>query len=222
MSGPIAPADPLALTSPVLRWLPALAGALIVSGILSWAMFSLINTGQQQLQDNSRLYRLNFVRVKREEIIHRKTLRPKKPPTPGAVPQEPRTPVLSAPGSSIHKIALTSAPVKTDISLSAEGFSLNISEQSEYLPIAKVAPIYPRRAAQRGIEGYCMVEYTVKADGSVSGVEVIDGKCSHSSFKKPSIKAARKFKYKPRVIDGVKVDVPGVRNRFTYQLVNGK
>jgi len=221
MSGPVTPAAPLAPTFPLLRWLPALAGALVVSGILAWAMSSLISIDQHQLQDNSRIYRLDFVRIKPEEIIRRKKPKPKKPPAPKVAPAEPPIPMLAAPEPSIHKITLTPAPVRTDITLSAGGFALDIGEQSEYLPVAKVAPVYPRRAAQRGIEGHCMVEYTVRADGSVSGVQVVEGECTHSSFKKPSIEAAGKFKYKPRVIDGVRVEVPGVRNRFIYRLENG-
>jgi protein TonB len=37
-------------------------------------------------------------------------------------------------------------------------------------------------------------------------------------FDKASVKAAQKFKYKPRVIDGEPIEVPGVQNKFTYQL----
>jgi protein TonB len=37
-------------------------------------------------------------------------------------------------------------------------------------------------------------------------------------FESASIKAAMKFKYKPRVIDGEAIDVVGVQNRFTYEL----
>ena len=35
-------------------------------------------------------------------------------------------------------------------------------------------------------------------------------------FHRPSLQAALKFKYKPRIIDGEAVEVPGVQNKFTY------
>ena len=35
-------------------------------------------------------------------------------------------------------------------------------------------------------------------------------------FYRSSIEAAKRFKYKPRVIDGVAVEVHGVLNRFHY------
>lgn len=46
------------------------------------------------------------------------------------------------------------------------GMSLQASD-GEYLPIVKVQAAYPRRALQRGIEGYVVVEFTVTKQGSV-------------------------------------------------------
>lgn len=91
------------------------------------------------------------------------------------------------------------------------------SSDGDYLPIVKVAPQYPRRASSRGIEGYCTVEYTVTKSGAVRDPVVVDAD-PEGIFDRASIQAALKFRYKPRVIDGEPVEVPGVRNRFTYQL----
>ena len=44
--------------------------------------------------------------------------------------------------------------------------------------------------------------------------------CIRDRFEDASVKAAMKFKYKPRVIDGEPVEVVGVRNRFLYELEN--
>ena len=87
----------------------------------------------------------------------------------------------------------------------------------EYLPIVKVAPIYPRRAQTRGISGYCIVEYTVSTSGAIRDTRAVD--CQPSGvFDKASVKASLKFKYKPRVVDGEPIEVAGVRNKFTYEL----
>jgi protein TonB len=101
--------------------------------------------------------------------------------------------------------------------MSGGGFSLGIGE-GDYLPIVKVAPIYPQRALIRGIEGYCVVQYTVTRQGTIRDPFVIEDQCTDSLFYRPSLQAALKFKYKPRVIDGQAVDVPGVRNKFTFQI----
>lgn len=100
------------------------------------------------------------------------------------------------------------------LKLSSSGMS---SGDGEYLPIVKVAPIYPRRAQTRGITGYCIVEYTVTSSGSIRDPEPVD--CEPSGiFERASVKAAEKFKYKPRVVDGVAIEVAGVQNKFTFEL----
>ncbi|SVD91537.1 uncharacterized protein METZ01_LOCUS444391, partial [marine metagenome] len=86
----------------------------------------------------------------------------------------------------------------------------------EYLPIVKVAPIYPARAASRGLEGYVILEFTVTRAGTVRDVFVVES--TSSIFERAATTAAYKFKYKPRVIDGEPVEVPGVRNKITFVL----
>ena len=101
-----------------------------------------------------------------------------------------------------------------EVSISTSGMS---SGDGEYLPIVKVAPIYPRRAQTRGITGYCIVEYTVTKSGSIRDPMPVD--CQPAGiFDRASVKAAEKFKYKPRVVDGEPIEVAGVQNKFTYEL----
>ena len=73
-----------------------------------------------------------------------------------------------------------------NLNLSASGMS---SGDGEYLPIVKVAPIYPRRAQTRGISGYCIVEYTVTKTGSIRDPFAVD--CQPSGvFESASVKAS--------------------------------
>ena len=109
------------------------------------------------------------------------------------------------------------APITgVNLNLNASGMS---SGDGEYLPIVKVAPIYPRRAQTRGISGYCIVEYTVTKTGSIRDPFAVD--CQPKGiFERASLKASEKFKYKPRVVDGEPIEVAGVQNKFTYELEN--
>jgi len=103
---------------------------------------------------------------------------------------------------------------QVNVSINSSGMS---SGDGEYLPIVKVAPIYPRRAQTRGISGYCIVEYVVTKTGSIRDPIAVD--CSPQGvFESASVKAAEKFKYKPRVVDGEPIEVAGVQNKFTYEL----
>ena len=89
--------------------------------------------------------------------------------------------------------------------------------QSSYRPLSKAPPDYPRRALMRDVEGDCTVTYTVNKAGKVEELAVVKGDC-HPLFEKPSLAAARQFRYSPHKIDGKAVAVTGVRNTFHYKL----
>jgi TonB family protein len=86
----------------------------------------------------------------------------------------------------------------------------------QYLPIAKDAPDYPERALDKGIQGDCTVSYRVNPQGRVENPQVV-GDC-HPLFVRPSLVAARTFRYQPRVVDGQAVAVEGVKNTFHYRI----
>ena len=193
-----------------------LLGLVITAGLF-WMMQYLIATADRSLNESKTGALLDFVRLKRDETIQRRQLKPKKPPPPDAPPPQPPTPKLESLDPSAEKIAISAVPVETDIEMSG-GFSLGVGE-GDYLPIVKVAPIYPARALQRGLEGFCVVQYTVTSLGTIKDPVIIEDQCSSSLFHRSSLQAALKFKYKPRVIDGEAVEVPGVQNKFTYEIV---
>lgn len=87
---------------------------------------------------------------------------------------------------------------------------------NQYLPVEKNAPAYPERALDKGLEGACTVSYTVNTQGRVEAPQAL-GDC-HPLFIKPSLEAAKSFKYVPRVIDGKAVNVSNVKNTFQYRI----
>ena len=203
-------------TGNLLRLLIGIVLGLVVTAALFWTMQYLIETADRELNEGSSGNLVDFVRLKRDESIQRRQLKPKKPPPPDTPPPQPPTPQLDNLNPNAEKIAISAAPVETDIEMSG-GFSLGVGE-GDYLPIVKVAPIYPQRALSRGIEGYCVVQYTVTRQGTIRDPFVLEDQCTSSLFHRASVQAALKFKYKPRVIDGQAVEVPGVQNKFTYEI----
>lgn len=201
------------------RYVVGVVLATTVTAGLFWMMQFLIEIADSGLKDDDKIQFVDFVRVRRSEQTARREIKPKKPPPPEAPPEQPPTPKMDDVAASADKIAVSAVPVETDIDLTGAGFSLGVGE-GEYLPIVKVAPIYPDRALSRGIEGYCVVEYTVTRQGTVADVVVIEDQCTSRLFHRASTQAAQKFKYKPRVQDGETMQVPGVRNKFTFQIEN--
>jgi protein TonB len=200
----------------IVRMAIGLITALAVTLSLFWLMQYLIETADRTLNEDAAGSLVDFVRVKRNEEVERRQLKPEKPPQPEDAPPQPPTPQLDNLNPSAEKIAISAVPVETDIEMTG-GFSLGVGE-GDYLPIVKVAPIYPNRALTRGIEGYCVVQYTVTRNGTTRDPFVIEDQCTSSLFHRASINAALKFKYKPRIMDGEAVEVPGVQNKFTYEI----
>lgn len=98
----------------------------------------------------------------------------------------------------------------------AEQARLAAADSRHYQPLSKEAPDYPQRALDKGLEGDCTVEYSVKPDGRIDNPKVLDG--CHPLFIRPSLTAAQTFRYQPRIVDGQAVTVPAVRNTFHYRI----
>lgn len=100
-----------------------------------------------------------------------------------------------------------------------EPLALGIHSEGDYMPIVLVQPTYPRRAQDRGIEGYVVVELTVAPDGSVPADSVFVVAAEPKGyFEREALKTAAKFKYKPKVVDGIAQPVTGVRYQFTFEM----
>lgn len=87
---------------------------------------------------------------------------------------------------------------------------------SDLLLLARINPIYPQAAIRNGIEGYVVVEFTVTRSGDVSDIRVVES--SNRLFESAAIAAVAKSRYQPRIVDGVAIDVRGVRTQLEFQL----
>ena len=94
------------------------------------------------------------------------------------------------------------ASIEIDTGLQLSNASISATD-GDFLPLVAIAPQYPTRAAQRGIEGWCLVSFTVNGLGNVEedSIVVVDAEPSNI-FDRSSIRAATRFKFQPRVVDG--------------------
>jgi periplasmic protein TonB len=200
--------------------LPRLSVALLLSAAVTLGLFflmqSLIKAGGSAMTDAPKGSVMDFVRVRKDESSQKKDRKPKKPPKPEQAPPQLQQPQMDSPAPNANSNAMSfAADINADISL-GNGLALE-SGDGEYLPIVKVAPVYPRRALSRGIEGYVIVEFTVSKQGSVKDVTVVEANPA-DIFDQAAIDAALKFKYKPRVVNGEATEVAGVQNRLTFEI----
>lgn len=195
-------------------FLRAIVGAMLAVPVafgLFFLMQSLIDKDYEQDDVKGRKI-ADIVVPEREIEVNTKVVKPDEPEDPEEPP--PDLQPLELDFDTDMDVANIAPNAGVQVQISSSGMS---SGDGEYLPIVKVAPIYPRRAQTRGITGYCIVEYTVTKSGSIRDPMPVD--CSPSGvFERASVKAAEKFKYKPRVVDGEAIEVAGVQNKFTYEL----
>ncbi len=196
------------------RYAFSIAIGVVVTLSLLFIMQLLIATGEDIIQKERTRAQLDFVRVKRDENLDTDDFEPEKPPPPPQVP--PETPPQEMdnidPNTPTINIAAPTVSANTDIG--GPG-GMNIAE-GDYLPIVRVAPVYPARALSRGLEGYVDMSFTVTPTGTVENPVVMYS--TSSLFDRAATQAVLKFKYKPRVVDGVPVAVPNVKTRISFKI----
>jgi protein TonB len=199
-----------------MRYLAAILAAAGITIGLFYLMQSLISGGEGAMSEPVRGSVLDFVRTPEPEQVQEKARKPERPPEPEQPPED-----LPQPQMDTNVEADTGAGYDFSANVDAaadigNGASLQASD-GEYLPIVKVQATYPRRALQRGIEGYVVVEFTVTRQGTVRDPVVVQAE-PEGIFEQSALDAVMKFKYKPRVIDGEPVEVEGVQNRMTFEM----
>ena len=197
----------------VRRYLSAMVMATAVTFGLFFIMQLLVASGSSELHEEDNLRILDMVRLKQDETIQSKDRKVDRPPEVEAPPPDVEIPKAASlkPGQSLS-IGRTNVTTSLDI-----GTGFGSITDGEYLPIVKVQPIYPRRAAERGIEGYVLLEFTVTALGTVENPIIIEEE-PKGYFGRAALNAAKKFKYKPKIMNGEPVPVSGVRNLITFEL----
>jgi len=196
------------------RYVFSIVVGVIVTLSLLFIMQLLIVTGKQALTKPRDRAQLEFVRVKRNEALNTEDFQPEKPPPPPEVPPETPPQEMDSMDPNAPSINVAPPSVSAETNIGGPG-GMNIAE-GDYLPIVRVAPVYPARALSRGLEGYVDLEFTVTTTGTVRDPVVIFS--TSSLFERAATRAVLKFKYKPRVVDGVPVDVPGVKTRITFKI----
>lgn len=197
----------------LVRYLIGVAAAAVVTFTLFFIMQSLIHSDRSPFTEAPTGKLVDFVRLPEEQEVVRKNRKPEPPPPPDEPPPDMPTPDFDNADVSVG-VDIGAVDVNFNANIDA---GAGFSSDGEYLPIVKVAPVYPRRALSRGIEGYVLLEFVVTKTGAVRDPVVIESK-PPGIFDRAAIQAALKFKYKPKVVNGEPIDVPGVRNRITFEL----
>ncbi|MGA0838728.1 MAG: energy transducer TonB [Pseudomonadales bacterium] len=195
------------------RYFSGLALSVVTTFLLFFLMQSLIQSDKSALTEGVKGKLIDFVRIQEDQEVQTRLRKPTPPPPPEEPPPDAPTPEFDSNAQSMG-VDVSAVNVKVDVNVGGVG---GFSSDGEYLPIVKVAPVYPRRAQTRGIEGYVLLEFFVTTTGAVRDPRVVESK-PPGIFDNAAMQAALKFKYKPKVVNGEPVEVAGVRNLITFEL----
>ena len=99
--------------------------------------------------------------------------------------------------------------------LNSQNVNFSVSDRDAQ-PLVRIEPQYPPRAAERGVEGTCNVRFDVTPDGTPTNIQIV--RCSSSLFESAARRAVQRWRYNPKVVDGVPVSRAGVETQFVFQL----
>jgi protein TonB len=190
--------------------LAALASAAVTLALFLF-MHSLISAGAGQASESEAISRIRFGNVEIPDDVAQRSRRKPPPPPPAIDP--PPLPELqpSQRLQPVRDLALPDLPELEIPLLVGKGLFLGnfqpAQQQAEgdVIPVVVIRPLYPREAAIAGVEGWVRIEFTITETGAVRDPEVVDAQPPRV-FNREAIRALLKWKFKPRVVDGVAVE----------------
>jgi protein TonB len=194
-----------------LRVLIAAGVAVAVTFGLFLFMYKLISMGSDQRTELDAIAGIHFGPVEiPDEVIEKSRRKPPKPEPPKEPPPPPRMQV-SKMDQTVQQMPDMDIPqIDVPMTGGAGMFIGNFQQvdntaEGDIIPIVRINPIYPREAAMKGTEGWVKLEFTITETGTVKSPRVIEAEPPRV-FNREAIRAILKWKFKPRVVDGVAVE----------------
>jgi len=181
---------------------------IVISLALFWLMQMMISNNQHGLKKTESIQMTEFVRLKRETKLQTKQRRipdepppEKRPPPPKIQMQQTQVTQSAAPQMNMPMLDIPlstkqfSGSLVNGLQIGAGGISTNV------IPLVRIPPRYPMRAANRHIEGWVKIEFTITEQGTVKDAIVIAAQPS-KTFNKAALRAIKRWKFKAKIIGG--------------------
>lgn len=137
---------------------------------------------------------------KKEPVIEKRVERPKPEPVKDTIPSAQPSPSDTALKTQTP-VSGAQSVVKKPVGKPGNGEAKTNSVSSGVVPLLRVEPKYPMRAASRHIEGWVKIEFTVSPAGSVTNASVV-GAQPAGIFDDAALDAIKKWKFKQKIVDG--------------------
>lgn len=207
------------------RWLISMPVALVFTLGLFMLMALMVGHSSQGPQETSSSTRIDiFMQEPDTEVQRRQRTVPERPKPP-EMPDTP-TPVTqtqsqstSSPQPDMPNLDLQSGIQGVMVQAPSLGeLNLNTGPNNQQaMPLFRVEPNYPPRAMRRNLEGYVVVRFTIAPSGRPQDLTVVDANPPRV-FEREALRALRKWKYEPKVVDGNTVAQPGQQVKLEFNL----
>ncbi|MGR5238590.1 energy transducer TonB [Vibrio alfacsensis] len=201
------------------RLLLALPASLMIVVSLFSFMAWMVDKGNQRAPEPSEVVRFDMVMIENDADVQR---RQRSVPEQPELPQSPEPMDLSQaetqvePMSQVTPISALGLNTALDgIAVSAPNLKGTMGNQ-QAIPLYRVDPRYPSKALKRKVEGYVIMRFTIDATGRPKDIEVVDAKPKRM-FEKEAVRALKKWKYQPKVEDGVSIEQFGQTARVEFK-----
>ncbi len=194
-----------------LLLIPSALLAVVVTFFLLFLMQALINADLQEPEETERI---NIGDIWQEDEVIEDQVKERQVEEIEEPEEQPEIPDITMElDASMDSVNISVARADTSVEINiGTAFS-----DGDIIPLVAIQPNYPARAAERGLEGYCVVGFTITTAGTTA--DIVEVECTNSVFLRDSIRAAEKLKYRPRIIDGRPVEVAH-QYKFTFEMAD--
>lgn len=202
------------------RLLLALPASLLISVSLFSFMAWMVDKGNQRAPEASEAVRFDMVMVESEADVQRRQRSVPEQPEP---PQAPEPMDLSQADTQMEPMSQMTPVSALGLNTALEGIAISAPNlkgtmgNQQALPLYRVDPRYPSKALKRRVEGYVIMRFTIDATGRPKDIEVIEAE-PQRMFEREAIRALKKWKYQPKVEDGVSIEQYGQTAKVEFKL----
>lgn len=202
------------------RLLLALPASLLISVSLFSFMAWMVDKGNQRAPEASEAVRFDMVMVENEADVQRRQRSVPEQPEP---PQAPEPMDLSQADTQMEPMSQMTPVSALGLNTALEGIAISAPNlkgtmgNQQALPLYRVDPRYPSKALKRRVEGYDIMRFTIDATGRPKDIEVIEAE-PERMFEREAIRALKKWKYQPKVEDGVSIEQFGQTAKVEFKL----
>ena len=195
----------------LIRLITGLPGAVVVTSAIFLILATVISTRDDVQLSEDRSVQINVTRQLQDTQTQaaRDFQRPvldQPPPPPPTVTNQDFRPEMSVQVGALPDMSGVDVDIGT-------GFNPDRDAQ----PLVRIPPQYPQRCMSRADDRESVgVEFDVTPEGTVVNTRVLDS--TNSCFNRAAMRAVERWRYNPKIVDGVAEPRVGVRTVIDFEL----